>query len=76
MYIKHRTLSVTVFADQPRRFVPPHETELPYFGGNFIDRELVLDLRAFMWPLHLILRTPSIARPSLGTLSQNGNQNT
>jgi hypothetical protein len=31
------TLSVTVFANQPNRFVAALKTELARFGGNFVD---------------------------------------
>src|ERR1700722_19468293 len=33
------TLSVTVFADEPRRFVPPRKIKAPHSGDDFVNSE-------------------------------------
>src|SRR5580693_878904 len=33
------TLSVTVFADEPRRFVSPHQTEAAHFRDDLVNRQ-------------------------------------
>src|ERR1700722_11480497 len=56
------TLSVTVFADEPRRFVPPREIEPPHSGDDFVNSEPARR------PRRLVNQRPQFAlqRPMVG----------
>src|ERR1700722_20300498 len=56
------TLSVTVFADEPRRFVPPREIKAPHSGDDFVNSEPA------QRPRRLVDQRPQFAlqRPTVG----------